>query len=151
MKPMIVVMLFLTGSCQFITVTPETSPAVSGAITPYPGQTAPPYPASNQITLSKFKGEYRLDHLTGITALIFDGSSNVKIHYYNRKDGKSFVNYYPMYVTSTHITTYSGKYPIEEFGEFFDRPYRFEGNYLIITGMDTNGVNPLDFKFRKVY
>ena len=143
MKNIILLLLLLTG-CSNPSIWQPT-PAATIA----PGQSPEPTPIGKPID-PRLNGTYTLSHAIGETTIVVNGSYKATATFYNRIDRNSFHN--ALYVTTSNgfITTYDGEYPIEEFGEFFERPYYFEGNDLVVIGMDTNQTTDKLFIFERM-
>jgi len=85
---------------------------------------------------SRFVGEYKLDHLTGISTYYFDGTCEAAFKYFNKSDHSVWYDNRYISVTGSKVSiSPSGgtSVYIGEFGEFKDAEYSFVDDTLIIT------------------
>jgi len=138
---MVVLSVFLT------IIDPPPDPRAQGLMTPMPGEVS-----SKMAQDDRLDGKFVMRHLTGITTMIFrKGSNKVVIYYYNLSTATTFTSVYAYAIQDGNVTTYTEPHAIEEFGEFYKRPYKFsdDGRTLTITGLTTNGDAAKDFTFVK--
>ena len=93
---------------------------------------------TSSAAMKRFIGTYSLNHTTGISTFVFDGSCRATFKYFNKSTMSSWCDYRYIYISGSSITlepSYDTSVYIAEFGEYKNAEYVFSADrkYLTIT------------------
>lgn len=84
----------------------------------------------------RFNGTYSLNHTTGISTFVFDGSCRATFKYFNKSSMASWYDYRYIFVSGSKVTlepSYDTSTYIAEFGEYKDAEYGFSADRKYLT------------------